>query len=159
MFAPVDRTPDPPGSKQRYAPPVAEFLSAAWLEELDTIARKSDDLAALGRTSPLVIEQCVTQTPNGEVSYHVIIDASGAHFVAGRADAPHITLTSDFATASAIHRGDTNAQRALNAGMLKIGGEVAGLLGRGDALGALQDVFAGVRDRTTGTARPSGDHR
>jgi hypothetical protein len=130
---------------------VAEFLTVAWLEELDTVARASAELAELGRSARLVIEQRVTGTPHGEVAYHVIIDEQGARVVAGRAPAPQITMETDFATASAIHRGDVNAQRALNAGLLKVGGEAAVLIGRGDALGALTDVFASVRGSTTGT--------
>jgi hypothetical protein len=130
---------------------VAEFLSAAWLEELDTVARQSAELAELGRSAPIVIEQRVTDTPHGEVAYHVILDDQGARVVAGRAPAPHITMETDFVTASAIHRGDVNAQRALNAGMLKIGGEAAALIGRGDTLGAISDVFASVRGTTTAT--------
>jgi hypothetical protein len=60
-------------------------------------------------------------------------------------------METDFVTASAIHRGDINAQRALNAGMLKIGGVAAALIGRGDTLGAISDVFTSVRGSTTGT--------
>jgi hypothetical protein len=130
---------------------VAEFLSVAWLQELDSVARESADLTDLGRSAPLVIEQRVTGTPHGEVAYHVVVDPQGARVVAGRAPNAQITLTTDFVTASAIHRGDLNAQRALNAGMLKIGGEAVELIGRGDALRALHDVFASVRATTTGT--------
>ena len=130
---------------------MAEFLSEAWLDELDTAARESPVLAELGRSAPLVIEQRVTGTPYGEVTYHVIIDQEGARVVAGRAPAPQIALETDFVTASAMHRGDINAQRALNAGMLKISGAAAALIGRGDTLGALTDVFATVRATTTGT--------
>lgn len=130
---------------------MAEFLSAAWIEELDRAARASTELTELGRTAPLVIEQRVTGAPDGEVAYHVVIDAQGARVIAGRAPAPQITLATDFVTASAMHRGDVNAQQALNAGMLKVGGEAAEIIGRGDALKALNDVFAGVRATTTGT--------
>lgn len=158
MLAPDDRTPEST-REGRYAPTVAEFLSAEWLKELDAAARTSTVLAELGGESPLVIEQRVSDSPHGEVSYHVVIDADGARVVAGRAATPHVTLSTDFATASAMHRGDTNAQQALAAGKLKIGGNVDQIVRRSDALAALDDVFAGVRSTTTGTARGGGGHR
>ena len=142
----------------RYAPPVAEFLSAEWLAELDTAARASTDLAELGRESPLVIEQRVRDTPLGEVTYHMLINAHGARVVSGRAAGPDITLTTDFATASALCRGDANAQQALMTGRLKIGGDVDQLVRRSGAFEALNDIFSTVRSTTTGTVQAGGDH-
>jgi hypothetical protein len=137
---------------------MAEFLSAEWLLELDRAARASDVLAEIGE-SPLVVEQRVHDAPGGEVAYHVIIDEHGARVIAGRATAPDVTLSTDFEMAAALHRGDTNAQQALTAGRLKVGGRIAKFVRRSDAFDALNDVFASVRTTTTGTARDGTAHR
>jgi hypothetical protein len=129
---------------------MAEFLTAEWLQELDIAARASAGLAELGRQSPFVVEQHVHDAPRGDVTYHVIIDEHGARVHSGSATTPDVVLSTDFATASAMHRGDTNAQQALIAGKLKVGGTVDRLARRREAFEALADVFASVRTTTTG---------
>ena len=138
---------------------MAVFLSTEWLLELDRAARASDVLAKLGREAPLVVEQRVHGTPNGDVAYHVIIDERGARVADGRATAPDVTISTDFATASAMHHGETNAQQALTSGKLKVGGRIAQFVRRSDAFDALSDVFASVRSTTTGAARGGTTHR
>ncbi len=107
----------------------------------------------------MVVEQRVNDTPHGDVTYHIVIDEHGARVVAGKAPAPDIALTTDFTTACAMHRGDTNAQQGLNTGIFKIGGSVGQLLRRRDAFAALADVFASVRDSTTGTPEEPNHRR
>jgi putative sterol carrier protein len=129
------------------------------LQALDEAARTSRDLAELGRESTLVIEQRVSDTPNGDLTYHVIVDKEGARVVVGRAPAPDVTLATDFATAAALHRGDTNAQQAMAAGRFTIGGRIDELVRRREAFERLTDVFASVRSSTTGPPEEAGNHR
>jgi hypothetical protein len=128
---------------------VPEFLSEAWLHELDAALRSAPDLVALG---PLEIEQSVSGVPRrGEVRYRMVVDAEGA-----RIDADHdqkqpaeVHLATDYATAVAIAAGKENAQTALAAGRLRIGGNVEVLVRRGSAFAALGDVAAAIREVTT----------
>ncbi|MEX0664878.1 MAG: SCP2 sterol-binding domain-containing protein [Acidimicrobiia bacterium] len=130
---------------------MAAFLSAEWLQDLDRAARASPALTEIGRAGELVVEQHVTGTPTGDVSYHVVIDGDGARVVNGPAPEANIVITTDFATAVSLHAGDMNAQRALASGSLKLTGDIDQLVQRSDALKALDDVFASIRATTTVT--------
>lgn len=125
---------------------MAEFLSPAWIEELDTAARASDALGAFG--GQLVVEQRVTDAPGGEIRYHVVLAADGARVHAGGAELPDLVITADYETACAIHDGRENAQRALAAGRMDVRGDLGHVREHSDALAALDDLFAQVRART-----------
>ena len=126
--------------------PVA-FLSDDWLAALDARARND-------RSGPdvemFVLEQVVTDVPDrGEVRYRVTFSADGVRVAPMATTAPDVTFGTDHATAVAISRGETNAQRALAAGRFSVRGNVEALVSRGSALAALDDVFAEVRAGTT----------
>lgn len=127
---------------------MAEFLSPAWLTELDDAARASGYLA-VSAGEPLALEHEVRDSPHGDVRYHVTADASGTRFHRGPADAPTLTVVTDYATAIALHRGEINAQRAITTGRALVRGDLAGLVRHAEALSAIDDVFAKVRAATT----------
>jgi hypothetical protein len=128
---------------------VATFLSAEWLQELDAEARTSRALADVGAVGPVVIEQRIHGSPNGDVVYHFVIDGAGARVVNAAATNPDVTFTTDFDTAVALHTGMVNAQEALTSGALELGGDLHEILQRADALEHLDDVFRRVRAGTT----------
>ena len=130
---------------------MAAFLSAAWVEDLDRAARASARLTAVGRAGRLVVEQRVTGTPTGDLSYHVVIDDGGAQVRNGAAPDANIVITTDYSTAVSLHSGATNAQLALSSGILRLKGDVGQIVRRAEALKALDDVFASVRTTTTVT--------
>jgi len=127
---------------------VAAFLSPEWIAELDHALRElsiSDTAAA----EPLVIEQIVTETPTGDVHFHVVLDArSGCARVGPAADA-QLRITTDFTTAVALLRGETNAQHALASGRMRIRGDLEVLARRANELSAVSDLFGAVRAATT----------
>ena len=135
-----------------------EFLSDAWLAALDDAARAAGPLpalAAIGDT-PFVLEQVVREDADAEgdagsaaVRYQVEFTAAGLRVRAGDLRQPDVSFATDRATAAALARGETNAQRALAAGHFRISGDLEGLVARSDALVALDDVFAAVRAETT----------
>ena len=67
----------------------------------------------------------------------------------GDAEAPDVSFATDRETAAGIARGETNAQRALAAGRLRVHGNIETLVARAAAFVALEDVFAAVRAGTT----------
>ena len=85
----------------------------------------------------------------GEVRFHLVFSDDEVRVQPGTADRAEVLLTSEYATAAALARGETNAQQALAAGRLRIGGDVDALVRRAGALAALADVFAAVRATTT----------
>jgi hypothetical protein len=132
----------PSGTEQRDL----VFLSDAWLEALDAAvhgAAPPPDAAAL------VIEQVVTGVPGrGDVRYQLHVDGSGARVQPGHAEAPTVRLTSDYVTAVAISRGEENAQTALAAGRLRVGGDVEILARYTETLTAFDHSTATLRFTT-----------
>jgi len=130
--------------------PVPEFLSRAWLTQLEAALDASPTVAAL---APLVIEQVVTRVPGqGEVRYRISLAAGRARVIAGDdADGatPDVRLTTDYETAVAIATGEQNAQIALAHGRLRLGGNVELLVRRAEGFAALDDATAALRAVTT----------
>lgn len=124
------------------------FLSEEWLAALDEAAATSDDLRDRAAELELVIQQTVTDAPDGEVTYHIALADGTAHVHAGPAAEPTVSLTTDYETAAAIAQGRESAQAAFMRGRLRVGGDVAALLGHAHAFAELDDVFSNVRDAT-----------
>jgi hypothetical protein len=128
---------------------VPAFLSEEWIVALDTVARASDLVPALPEGGRLVVEQQVSDTPHGNATFHVVFDATGARVISGAAEHPDLLLVTDYATACALHRGETNAQQALGRRSLKVRGDLTTIARRAAVLGAVGDLFASVRAQTT----------
>ena len=76
----------------------------------------------------LVVEPVVHGVPGrGEVRYRVSLDDSGCSVAELAPDATpaDVYLETDYATAVALARGETNAQAALAEGRLRVSGDVA----------------------------------
>jgi hypothetical protein len=125
---------------------VPEFLSDEWLAALDRSARA---VAPLPGVAPFVLEQVVTDAGRASVTYQLVFDESGFRVRSGSAAPADVVFVTDRATAAAIARGDTNAQRALAAGRFRVRGNTELLVARAAAFQALEDVFAAVRTETT----------
>lgn len=137
---------------------MAEFLSPAWVAELDATLRRSplraDDADAL-------VYELEARGADGRVhSHHVTIGPDGARAVEGPAAHPDLVLVTDEETAFALHRNDSNAQAAIASGRLRIRGDLAAFSRHSAALAALGDLFASLRDTTTrSTPGPADDDR
>jgi hypothetical protein len=158
---------------------VARFLSEAWFDEVES-SHNGDHGAegsgrATGHEDHLVLEQIVTGTPEGQVSYLVVVaggrarverhrappgvdGAGGDRADADRADADRadadragvqLTITCDWPTATAIAQGRLSTQRALMQGRLRVRGNSSALLGRNIQLANLDPVPPEVRKNTT----------
>lgn len=123
---------------------MVRFLSPEWIAALDAAARE----ASVPPAVCLTIQQIVTDVGGGEVRYHLVLDAGRCRVVPGDAEAPDVTLVQTREVAAALSRGELNAQQALEAGRLKLRGDLGHLAKQGKALGAMEDVFAAVRADT-----------
>ena len=122
------------------------FLSPEWIEALDAAARE----ATVPGGVRLTIQQIVTGDGEGaEVRYHLVLDDGRLRVHPGEAAAADVTLVQTRAVAAALSRGELNAQQALEAGRLKLRGDIDHLAREGRALTAVEDVFAAVRAGTT----------
>lgn len=125
---------------------MAEFLSDAWIADLDAAARTVSPDADL----QLVIQEVVLGDGGPDAAYVIRIADGRVTVTTGRTDDADLTLTQDRATASEIARGELSAQVAFMAGRLRAGGDLRAVMERSSALAALGDVFASVRAATTG---------
>ena|SRR5882762_1718770 len=123
---------------------MSTFLSPEWIADLDA--------AATGATVPDGVRLTIQQVVTGEaeaVCYHMVIEDGRLRVHAGEAPAADITFVQTRAVATALSRGELNAQRALEAGELKLRGDLQRVAREGRALVALEDVLAAVRAETT----------
>jgi putative sterol carrier protein len=125
---------------------VPEFLSDEWFGALDTAAQS---VHLRHEVAPFVFEQVVTSTGEADVRYQIVFADRAVRVIKGAPRTADVSFVADLRTAGAIARGETNAQRALAAGRFRVGGSIEALVRRADALTALDDVFAAVRDITT----------
>jgi len=126
---------------------MVQFLSPEWIAALDTAAREATVPAGVR----LTIQQVVTgeSDRDGDVRYHLVLDEGRLQIRAGETDAADVTLVQTRAVAAALSRGELNAQQALEAGRLKLRGDIGRLAREGRALSAMEDVFAAVRAVTS----------
>jgi SCP-2 sterol transfer family len=130
---------------------VSEFLTPAWIAELDAAIRAPDALTTVDDQS-FVVEQRVSDAPAGEACYHLVLDGAESRATDGAAPAPNLVILTDYATAVALLRGTTNAQHAIADGRMKVSGDLHAAARRIEALAGLDDVFAAVRATTTCSA-------
>ncbi len=126
---------------------MARFLSTAWFARLGELTEPASRSSQAG--DGLVLEQVVRRAPEGVVRYHVVIDDGQSRVVLGAAPSPDVTFTSDYATASAIARGDLPAQTALVEGRLRVRGDMSRLGQRAPDLAAIDPIPPPLRAETT----------
>jgi len=121
------------------------FLSPEWIAALDAAARDASVPAGVR----LTIQQIVTEGSGGDVRYHLVLDDGRLQVLPGEAAGADVTLVQTREVAAALSRGELNAQQALEAGRLKLRGDIGHLARQGKALSAMEDVFAAVRADTS----------
>lgn len=121
---------------------MVQFLSGEWIAALDEAARG----AVVPGGVQLTIQQIVTD--GDEVRYHLVLDDGRLRVYPGEAEAADVTLLQTREVAAALSRGELNAQQALEAGRLKLRGDIGHLARQGKALTAMEDAFAAVRADT-----------
>jgi hypothetical protein len=131
---------------------MVRFLSPEWIAALDAAAREATVPAGVR----LVIQQVVTDGDggDGDVRYHLVLNDGRLQILPGEVAGADVTLVQTREVAAALSRGELNAQQALEAGRLKLRGDIGHLAREGRALSAMEDVFAAVRAVTS--YEPSG---
>jgi putative sterol carrier protein len=97
----------------------------------------------------LTLQQVVTDTPDGEVRYHVRVSQGAAWVRPGQAERPDVTFWEDYATASSVARGELSVHAALFEGRVRVAGNMAVLSAHQDELSGIDAVPAAVRATTT----------
>lgn len=108
---------------------MAKFLTTDWLEALTEALNAHDGFKNAIAGVELTLQFEVTDPPEGaEKRYHIAIAEAAAAAEAGDADEPDATISSDYATATAISKGELNTQMAFMTGKLKVTGNMAKLM-------------------------------
>jgi hypothetical protein len=124
------------------------YLSLQWITELSREVADSEQLARLAATHGIGVTQVVTDGPEGAVIYHFEVRDGAAGFGAGPADPEDVRMEQDWDTAVAVATGELNAQEAFIGGRIRLTGNQQLLLESQPVFGALDAVFATVRERT-----------
>jgi putative sterol carrier protein len=122
---------------------MAKFLTQEWVDAVVPALNASDDVKGATRSVELTIQQVVTRA-DGETKYWTKINDGTVEAGLGDAPAADVTITQDYETASAITRGELNAQAAFMQGKLKVTGNMGKLLQHQGAMQALAPVLASV---------------
>ncbi len=121
------------------------YLSEEWFAS----ARTGEPLSG---PPALVLEEVVRDTPDGTVVYRVEVAGEEARLVwpvPGDATPADLRITTDWATAVSVARGDLSTQRALMEGRLRVSGSPDRVGDAGTALAGVDALPAGVRQQTT----------
>ena len=90
----------------------------------------------------------VTDTPFGDVTYHLVCADGRTRFAAG-ATPSDVTFRQTYDTAVAIARGELNAAESFITGKVRFTGNHEKVIGAQEFFAALDAVFTRVRARTT----------
>jgi hypothetical protein len=110
------------------------YLSLDWINALSAEVAISEQIRDVAQHHSLGVTQVISGGPEGDVTYHLLVADGHASFGAGAAV--------DVAT------GELNAQEAFIGGRIRLFGDQQKLLESQPVFGALDSVFASVRDRT-----------
>jgi putative sterol carrier protein len=125
------------------------YLSLDWISALSLEVASSAQMREIASTHSIGVTQVVTDGPEGDVTYHLSIDEGEASFGPGPADPEDIRMEQNWDTAVAVATGELNAQEAFISGQIRLHGDQQKLLDSQPVFGALNAVFASVRDRTS----------
>ncbi len=128
--------------------PTVRYLSLAWIRELTREVAESETLDELAAEHSIGVTQVVLDGPEGDVTYHLQVGDGEAAFGAGVADPEDVKMEQDWATAVAVATGELNAQEAFMTGRIRLYGDQQKLIASQPVFGALDSIFATVRDRT-----------
>jgi putative sterol carrier protein len=124
------------------------YLSLDWIEALSNEVANSEHMREIAASHRIGVTQVVNDGPEGDVTYHLSVGDGVATFGAGPADPQDVTMQQDWDTAVAVATGELNAQEAFIGGRILLFGDQQKLLDAQPVFGALDAVFATVRERT-----------
>jgi putative sterol carrier protein len=130
------------------ATPSIRYLSLAWIRELTREVADSETMSELADEHRIGVTQVVRGGPEGDVTYHLQVGDGDASFGPGAADPEDVRMEQDWSTAVAVATGAQNAQEAFITGKILLFGDRQKLMDAQPVFGALDSIFASVRERT-----------
>lgn len=124
------------------------YLSLDWINALSSAVADSEQMREVAQHHTLGVTQVVTDGPEGDITYHLVVSGGAATFGAGPADPEDVKMQQAWQTAVDVATGEMNAQDAFINGHILLFGDQQKLLESQPVFGALDAVFASVRERT-----------
>ncbi|MGA1311852.1 MAG: SCP2 sterol-binding domain-containing protein [Ilumatobacteraceae bacterium] len=124
------------------------YLSDEWISAVAQEVGADPAVAAAAVGHTVAITQVVTDSPFGEVTYHLVCADGRVHFGAGPAPSD-VTFRQSYDTAVAIARGELNAAESFITGKVRFSGNHETVIAAQPFFAALDSVFTRVRARTT----------
>jgi putative sterol carrier protein len=124
------------------------YLSDEWIDEVARDIESDKAVATAAAAHSVAVTQVVTDTPFGEVTYHLVCSEGKPQF--GKGPVPcDVTFRQSYETAVAIARGELNAAESFITGKVRFSGNHEKIIAAQDFFAALDAVFTRVRARTT----------
>lgn len=120
------------------------FLTQQWAQEVTQALNASGDFRTAAAGKQVRLQQVVTDGPQGETKYYFTLEEGAAEVGIGELADADATVTQDYATASAISRGEIGPQQAFMEGQLKITGNMMKLLQLQGVLGTMPNAVRGL---------------
>ena len=124
------------------------YLSLDWINALSAEVAASDHMRDVAEHHSLGVTQVVSAGPEGDVTYHLLVADGSASFGAGPAEPEDVKMEQSWQTAVDVATAELNAQAAFITGHIRLFGDQQKLLESQPVFGALDAVFASVRERT-----------
>lgn len=108
---------------------MVQFLTEDWLAQLTEKVNAHEGFKSAIADVDLTLQFEVPDAPEGTVGrYHMTVADGSAEAAAGDIEDPDVTISNDYATATAISKGELNTQMAFMTGKLKVTGNMAKLM-------------------------------
>jgi putative sterol carrier protein len=128
---------------------VPRYLTQDWFDAAQRAFTADTSLANASTEIVLTVQQVVTGGPDGDITYHVVVDRDTVRIAPGESSEPTVTFIQSWDTASAIGRGELSAQGAFMTGLIRVRGDLPRLVEHGNVFGGVDDVLADLRRQTT----------
>ena len=121
------------------------FLSPEWAQAATDALTQHAGFASAIDGVDLALQFEVGDSPHSaQTSYYVKVADGSAAIKMGVLRKADVSVTTDYAVAAAISKGDLNVQTAFFAGKLKVAGKLAKLMLHQDALGHLAEAVSSL---------------
>ncbi|HSF85472.1 MAG TPA: SCP2 sterol-binding domain-containing protein [Acidimicrobiia bacterium] len=123
---------------------MAQFLSDAYLAAASETLQEDAAFQSAITNVDLSIQFHVTDAPEGDIDYGLVVGNGSASLVGGEIDDAEVTVTNDYETAKGISTGELNTQMAFMTGKLKVTGNMAALLMHQNVINSFATALSSV---------------
>ena len=130
------------------SPGSLRYLSLAWLNTMSTEIIANEAMREAARHHSIACTQVVSDGPEGDVTYHLVVGAGEVQFGAGAADPEDVRMEQSWDTAVAVATGVMNAQETFINGHIRLFGDQQKLIESQPVFGALNAAFRTIGENT-----------